>query len=291
MSFPAYRIAAILGTLMIATSGAPSHAQGQSQAQAVVINQSPAQGQSEGREARDADSQNVENHIITVSRGGDAYAKPDLGILVMSIQSTSPIADEAVSQNADKAQAVESALAGLGIAPDGYEITSVTFGQAGAGMPRFPGPAEITGYTTTQDIYVFFEGADLSDVAVLTKKTASVIEALRKAGAMPANAVPGIMIPMAQGALIIYTIKDPTPYEHQALQLAIARVRDAAQDLAAGLGVQITGLRSAESSYLSGSVMPKTGSSPLVGLDYRWYSTKSDELDIHANATVQYDFK
>jgi uncharacterized protein YggE len=279
MTFYRYLPAAILASSLIATSSIPSHAQ--------------AQGQQEGRQARDADSQSVENHVITVSRGGDAYAKPDLGILVMSIQSASPIADEAVSQNADKAQAVESALAGLGIAPADYKITSVTFAQMGAGMPRFPGQAEITGYTATQDIYVFFEAADLSDVALLTKKTASVIEALRKAGAVPANSGPqsGLGIPGAQGALIIYTIKDPTPYEHQALQMAIARVRDAVQDLATGLGVQITGLRNVESNYLSGSIIPKGGSSPLVGLEYRWFSTKSDELDIHANATVQYDFK
>jgi len=288
-----FLLAAIGAILLFAASSIPARAQGQTQVQAGVINQAQAQGQTEGRQARDADSQSAENHIITVSRGGDAYAKPDLGILVMSISSTSPIADEAVSSNAEKAQAVESGLAGLGITAAGYKITSVTIGQAGGMGPRFLGQSEITGYSATQDIYVFFEGADLNDIAVLTKKTASVIEALRKAGAVPANAgmQPGLVVPGAQGALIIYTIKDPTPYEHQALQVAIGRVRDAAQDLATGLGVQITGLRSVESNFLSGSFIPHTGPSPLVNLEYRWFSTTSDELDIHATATVQYDFK
>jgi uncharacterized protein YggE len=288
-----FLLAAIGAISLFAASSIPARAQGQTQVQAGVINQAQAQGQTEGRQARDADSQSAENHIITVSRGGDAYAKPDLGILVMSISSTSPIADEAVSSNAEKAQAVESGLAGLGITAAGYKITSVTIGQAGGMGPRFLGQSEITGYSATQDIYVFFEGADLNDIAVLTKKTASVIEALRKAGAVPANAgmQPGLVVPGAQGALIIYTIKDPTPYEHQALQVAIGRVRDAAQDLATGLGVQITGLRSVESNFLSGSFIPHTGPSPLVNLEYRWFSTTSDELDIHATATVQYDFK
>jgi uncharacterized protein YggE len=285
MSFYRYLLAAILGTSLIAASSVASRAQGQLQMQ--------APGQAEERQARDADSQSAANHIITVSRGGDAYAKPDLGILVMSIQSTSPLADEAVSQNADKAQAVENALAGLGIAPAGYKLTSVAFAQAGAGMPRFPGQGEITGYTVTQDIYVFFEAAELSDVAVLTKKTGAVIEALRKAGAVPANAglQAGLGIPGAQGALIIYTIKDATQYEHEALEMAIRRARDAAQDIATALGVQITGLRNVEHGGLSGSIIPRNGASPLVGLEYHWFSTKSDELDIHANATVQYDFK
>jgi uncharacterized protein YggE len=242
-------------------------------------------------QAQNTDSQSVQNHIITVSRSGEAYAKPDLGILVMSIQSSSPIADEAVAENGKKAAAAESALSGLGFAPAGYQITSVTFGQAGG--PRFPGQPDVTAYDATQYVYVLFEAADLNDVARLTQKSAAVIEALRKAGAVPANAGPqlGPVFPGAPGALIIFTIKDPTQYEHQALQVAIARARDAAQDVATGTGVQITGLRNVQSSYLSGNVMPRSGSSPLAGLKYRWYTTKSDELEIVASATVEYDFK
>lgn len=244
-------------------------------------------------QAQNRDSQTVEGHVIRISRSGEAYAKPDLGILVMSIQSTSPIADEAVAANAQKAQATESALAGLGFTPTGYQITSVTFGQAGGG-PRFPGQTEITGYNATQYVYVLFEAADLTDVAKLTQKSAAVIEALRKAGAVPANANSqfGIAFPGAPGALIIYTVKIPAQYEDQALQAAIARARDAAQDIAKGMGIQITGLRNVQSGYLAGSnVMPRTGTSPLAGLKYRWYTTKSDELEIIANATVEYEFK
>jgi uncharacterized protein YggE len=243
-------------------------------------------------QAQNADTQSVQDHVITVSRSGEAYAKPDLGILVMSILSPSPIADEAVAKNAKKATAVESALAGLGFAPGGYQITSVTFGQAGG--PRFPGQPDIAVYNATQYVYVFFEAADLGDVAHLTEKSAAVIEALRKAGAVPANTNPqmGAVFPGGTGALIIYTVKDPTQYEHQALQVAIARARDAAQDVATGTSVQITGLRNVQSGFLAGSnVMPRSGQSPLTGLRYRWYTTKSDELEIIANATVQYDFK
>ena len=243
-------------------------------------------------QARNADSQSVEGHVITISRSGEAYAKPDLGILVMSIQSTSAIADEAVAANAQKAQATQSALAGLGFAPAGYQITSVTFGQNAPG-PRFPGQSDITAYNATQYVYVFFEAADLGDVARLTQKSAAVIEALRKAGAVPANAGPqfGPGFPGASGSLIIYTVKDPVQYEHQALQVAIARARDAAQDVATGMGIQIAGLRNVQTGALSGNVMPRSGQGPLVGLKYRWYSPKSDELEIIANATVQYDFK
>jgi hypothetical protein len=37
--------------------------------------------------------------------------------------------------------------------------------------------------------------------------------------------------------------------------------------------------------------MPRSGTSPLEGLKYRWFATKIDELQIIANATVEYDFK
>jgi len=252
-----------------------------------------ARGSGPADQATAADTQSVENHIITVSRSGESHAKPDLGILIMSIRSSSPIADEAVAQNGQKAAATEVALAKLGLAPADYQISSVTFAQAGAGLPHFPGQNEIAAYDATQYVYVFFGAADLSDVGKLTQKTAAVIEALRKAGAVPASSGPPyvLMPAAAQGTLIIYTIKDPAQYEHEALQVAISRARDAAQEIATGAGVQITGLRNVQSGYLAGNVVPRSGASPLEGLRYRWFTTKSDELQIIANATLEYDFK
>ena len=236
-----------------------------------------------------AASQGPQDHVITVSRGGTAYAKPDLGILVMSIRSSSPIADEAVAQNGQKAKAVEAALAGLGFAASGYKISSVTFGQGG-GVRYVPMQPAATSYDASQYVYVFFEAADLSDVAALTEKTANVIEALRKAGAVPAD-VGGPRLPNMQGALIIYTIKDPAPFEKQALKEAITRARDAAEDVATGTGVQITGVRNISSNFLSGNDGQRSGDSSLSGLTYRWYSSNSDSVEIGASATVDYDFK
>lgn len=237
----------------------------------------------------ESQSQNFQDHAITVNRGGEVYAKPDLGILVMNLQSVGPIAEECVAENARKAKAVESGLAGLGFTPQGYKITSVTFGQAGGRVIGAAQP-DVTAYEAAQFVYVFFEAPDLQDTARLTAKVASVIEALRKAGAAPAK-VGGPRMPTTQGALIIYTIKDSAPYEKQALQQAISRARDAAQDIAAGTGVQITGLRSVKSSFLYGNYGPRSGQSSLEGLSYRWYSEKNDEVAIGASATVDYEFK
>ena len=165
----------------------------------------------------------------------------------------------------------------------------MVFGQAG-GARYGPNQPQITAYEASQFVYVFFEAADLSDVAQLTEKAAAVIEALRKAGAVPAI-IGGPRLPTVQGALIIYTIKDSQEYERQALQQAIGRARDAAQDIAKGMQVQITGLRSVTTGYLGGNYLPRSGLPSLEGLPYRFYSTKSDAVEIGASATVDYDFK
>jgi uncharacterized protein YggE len=236
----------------------------------------------------EAESQTVQNHVISVIRGGEASAKPDLGIMVMIIKSSAPIVEEAVAENGRKAKAVESALAALGYAPQGYKISSVAFGRAGGPFYGPNQPGMIVAYEASQFVYVFFEAPDFSDVAQMTEKTAAVIEALRKAGAVPGN-VENPRLPQTQGALIIYTIKNSVEYERQALRQAIGRARDAAQDIAQGMGIQITGLRNVKASGLSGNL--ERGNIALEGLPYRFYSTKIDELMIHANATVDYDFK
>jgi hypothetical protein len=66
-------------------------------------------------------------------------------------------------------------------------------------------------------------------------------------------------------------------------------LRGPAQDVATGVGVQITGPRSVRASARSGNL--QHGNIALEGLSYRFYSTKNDEVKIHANATVEYEFK
>jgi uncharacterized protein YggE len=90
-----------------------------------------------GATGKNAESHGVQDHVITVSRSGEATAKPDLGILMMSIHSSSPIADEAVTENGRKVKDVQSALAGLEFGPSSFQISSATIGQAGGG--RFSG--------------------------------------------------------------------------------------------------------------------------------------------------------
>lgn len=239
----------------------------------------------------DSQSQNTKDHVITVIRNGAVFAKPDLGILAMALRSSGAVPEEVVAESAGKAKLVESALSSLGYNSTSFKITSVVVGEAGGG-PYGPNQLGIPVFEATQYVYVFFEAADLSDVVRLTEKSVAVMEALRKSGAVPADTIGPRRFPQTQtGGLIIYTVKDSGPYERQALQKAIGRARDAAQDIATGMQVQITGVRNIKASALMGNYMPRSGLPYLQGLPYLFYSTQSDEIEISANATVDYDFK
>lgn len=233
-----------------------------------------------------SEAPNTPDHVITATRSGTVFAKPDMGILIMSIRSFAPIAEEAVAENLKKAEAVESSLKSLGYSPDRYRLSPVELGRIGG--PQY-GPS-VTGVEAYRYVYVFFDGPSLSDLTRLTGQAATAIEALRKAGAVGVN-VPGSFRAPAQQAMIIYTVKNSDRWEDQALHLALNRAIGAAQAIAKQMQVQIGGPRSVTTSLLLGRYMPTSGLPELQGLPYRFYSTRSDEVEITANVTVEYNFK
>jgi uncharacterized protein YggE len=248
----------------------------------------PAQTRSPLESQVESEALEAKAHVISVGRSGSVFVKADVGILAMAIRSTSPIAEEAVAENERKSKDVESALAAIGFSPTGYKITSVIFGQAGGNPMYGPSQPEVVGYQASQYVYVFFDGPELSDPAKLAAKSATVMEALRKAGAGPASAADRRQ---AQGGMIIYSIKNSDEYENEAVRKGFERARDAAQAIAKTMGVQITGLRYLKVGFLGGSYMPYSGMPYLESLPYRFYSTRSDEVEITASTIVQYDFK
>ena len=238
-----------------------------------------------------AESETSPAHVISVSRSGQVFAKPDVGILAMTIRTSAPIAEEAVAENERKAAEANKALAALGYAPQSYQISSVIFGQAGGNPMMYGGdqPA-MGGYQATQYVFVFFDATDLSDPKQLAAKSAAAMEALRKAGAMPTNTT-SMRVPQSGGGMIIYAIKASDVYENRAVEEALGRDREAAQGVAKAMHVQITGLRSIKVGYLGGTLLSQSGLPFLESLPYHFYSNKSDEIKIGANATVEYEFK
>ena len=225
-------------------------------------------------------------HFVTVSSMGSVLARPDTGILVMTVQSTAPLAADAVAENTKKVKDVQSALAALGYAPSRFKIAPAVLSRAG--NPYYPpGRPSITGIMASQFVYVFFEGAELSNPAELNGKVAAVIDAMGKAGAVPSTG-PFRSPSQPQGALVVYTVKDPANAEDRALQEAMADARARSQAIAKRLHVQITGL-----SSINSFVQPYTGqvSGQMEGLPYNSYSMESDEIKISERVNLVYNFK
>ena len=233
-----------------------------------------------------AGAQETRPHFITVSNTSSVLVRPNLGILVMSIQSSEPLAADAVAENAKKVKAVQSAIEGLGYPADNFKIAPVVL--SGAGVAYYaPGQPSVTTILASQDVYVFFQGNELSEPAELNRKSAAVVDALVKAGAVPSTG-PFRSPWQPQGTLMVYTLKDPTNDEARALQQAMAEARAKAQDIARGMHVEISRLGSINSYVRS---YPQQLSGQLDDLPYRYYSTESDEVTISMTANLAYEFK
>ncbi len=236
-------------------------------------------------------AQNSAANEISASDTGQVSARPDLGILVMEIAASAPVAAGAASQCARKASAVQAALAGLGYGSGSFELTPVIFSRAG-GTYLGPDQPAFTGVMAQQIVYVFFEGSALADTNQLNQKIAATIDALAKAGAGPSTSYS-----QPTSSMVAFTVKDPATYETQALGKAVAGARQKAQALAKQLGVGSTYLRAAATRYLggyAGSIIGAYGQvpiNPLQGLPYRFYSARSDRVVITASATLTYDFR
>lgn len=242
----------------------------------------------------------IQGDMITVTRAGTVFAKPDRGILTMVIHSSEPLVEEATSDNVQKVKAVESALAGLGFSPNQYIITSVDFGRGRAniaGGVQYVQPKQppSMGYRVSQYVYVIFGRQDLSNVAQLSEKIAAVIEALRKAGAVPTSptleGAGRFYPPGSRAALVVYTIKDSDKYEQEALQQALQRAKEAVHDVARTMQVHLIKLDNVRTGALRRAYPMRNGLTPLEGLPYRFYSERSDEVQISAVATLTYIFK
>lgn len=240
--------------------------------------------------ARKSAPASTENQMITVTRGGTAYAKPDVGILIMTIQTYAPVAGQAVAENEQKAAAAKSALEALGYSADRYKLSAVVLSSP---VPPYnPYPPSTPDVEAERYVYVFFDGPQLNDLEQMTGSAASAIEALQKAGAVPDRMPTTFRSPgPMQTATIIYTVKNPEEWESQALQQAVKRTREAADAIAAQMRVRITGVRSVRTGPQSGRYIPTSNLTELKGLPYSFFSTRSDEVEISAGATVNYAFK
>jgi uncharacterized protein YggE len=242
-------------------------------------------------------AQSAAGHLITANGRGEVFVQPDLGILILEVQSSSPLAADALREEATRAANVQSALEALGYIAGSFKLSPVVFTRAG-GAYYGPNQPSITGIQAEQFVYIFFGSGVLKTPAELGRKVAAAIDALIKSGAAPANP-----FPQQAASMVVYTVRDPSPYENQALQQAVTRARETAETIAKGLGVQLSGLQNASTFFETGSAgvaggmlgtigpFPQAGSNAVTELPYRFYSVRSDQVAITASATLRFGFR
>lgn len=171
---------------------------------------------------------------ITVTGQGEAAAAPDVAHLNVGVQTEAPSAQEAMAQNSTKMAAVIEALKRAGIPENDLRTSGVSL-QPIMTQPRSGegAPPAVTGYRATNNLTV-----TVSDVS----KTGEVLDAAVTAGA---NVAGGVR----------FGLKDETALRRQALERAARAARSEAEALAAALGVQITGVRSAAEESGAGPII------------------------------------
>jgi hypothetical protein len=227
---------------------------------------------------------------IGVNATGKASAKPDVAIVFLSVRSTAPLAADALDQNNKKIQDVKARLAALGYKDEQVKFTGNRFAPSGAGI-FYPGGQRPTGFDVYNNLYVYLDPALLNDIAQFNAQVSKLLDEISKVGATPNN-TPISNLSMGGSSIVAFAVKDPAPYEKQAMLQALEKARSDADEIAARMKVQITGIEST-STTRSGrtGIIAGLQSSPLDDVPYEYFSSSMDEVPIRVSVNVRYTFK
>jgi uncharacterized protein YggE len=227
---------------------------------------------------------------IGVTSTGKTSAKPDVAIVFLSVRSTSPLAADALEQNNKKIQEVKTRLTALGYKDEQVRFTGNRFAPSGAGI-FYPGGQRPTGFDVYNNFYVYLDPALLNDIAQFNARVGALLDEASKAGAAPDN-TPISNMSMGGSSIVVFALKDPAPYEKQAMLQALEKARSDADEIAAHMKVQITGIESTSTTSTGRSgVMAGMPASPLDDVPYAYFSSSIDEVPVRVNVSVRYTFK
>jgi uncharacterized protein YggE len=225
---------------------------------------------------------------ISVNASGKTGAKADIAIVFMTARSTSPLAADALDQNNKKVEDVKARLTALGYKDEQVKFTGNRFAPSGGGM-YYPGGQRPTGFDVYNNVYIYLDGPELSDVTQFNKRVSALLDELSKAGASPSNMSISSMS-MGGASVVAFAVKDPAPYEKQAALEALDKARPLADEIARRMKVQITGI---EFTTLSPLGRNTTGvqASALDEIPYEYFSSSMDEVPVRVRVDVRYTYK
>jgi uncharacterized protein YggE len=226
---------------------------------------------------------------ISVNATGKANAKADIAIVFLTVRSTSPLAADALDQNNKKLQDVKARLTALGYKDEQVKFTGNRFAPSGGGI-YYAGGQRPTGFDVYNNLYIYPDPGLLNDVAQFNARVSSLLDEMSKAGAAPSN-TPISSMSMGGSSVVAFSVKDPAPYEKQAMLQALEKARSDADEIARHMKVQITGIEST-----SASPMGRTGTigMPVSALDevpYEYFSSSMDEVPVRVRVDVRYTYK
>jgi len=233
-------------------------------------------------------AQESQKPAISVASTGKATAKADLAIVFMTIHSSSPLAADALEQNNKKVQAVRDRLTALGYKEDKVKFSGNRFAPAGGPGFYYGGGQRPTGFDVSNNVFVYIEGPELSDLQQFNSRASSLLDELSKLGASPFE-MPISRISMGGSSVVAFTVKDPSAFEKQAYQQAMEKSRPTADDIARRMKVQIIGIDSV--TTMAEPRIQEQFANPLDEVPYRYLSSSLDEVPVRVSVTVRYSFK
>jgi uncharacterized protein len=207
-------------------------------------------------------------HTIRAVGEATITAKPDQASISAGVTTQAATADDAVKQNADKAQAVITALKSL-IGSNGT-IQTTSYSVAPQYRYEQGQPPVITGYEANHTVDL-----KLNDIALAGK----AIDTATKAGANGINRIE-------------FTVKDSAPVREQAIAKATGVARANAEAIAKALGVSVLGVFAAETTE---AALPRPIIAPMAKAMLQAgpapTQLESGDIEVHASVTVYLSVK
>lgn len=190
-------------------------------------------------------------NTITVSANGTVQVAPDQASLTLGVDTRGPSAQDALSRNADKMNAVIAALKAQGVASKDIQTSNLSLSY----------DRESDSYTASHQL------------TVTTTNISGLGQILDAAVAAGANNSWGVS----------FGLQDPTVAQSRALKAAVAAGRAHADAIASALGVSISGVRSAsEPTYTNYPVYASGAAAPVAAAP-----TPIQEGQLSISATIQ----
>lgn len=185
---------------------------------------------------RALDQQNMNQ--ITVSGEGKVYAKPDIALVSLGVETTGLTTSDVISKNTAKMNAVIQAVKDSGV--EQKDIQTTNYNLAPLYNWTEAAGRVFQGYTLTQNLQVKIR--DFSKVG----------DILQQAVVKGANLTSNLQ----------FTIEDPEQYKQEARQKAVEQAKEKADNLASASGITLGKLINVYENY----VYPMYESAKAVGL-------------------------